>query len=116
MKYPLASDTWNEEEIEAINEVDIPKGYLISTPCIGSYSAIFLTGCGGGVVSLPIVEIISRLFNSSIEKPIGNSCDKRVDNTKLYIYDTPIYPYPPISISYDLKKHEVELRDSDKEQ
>ena len=68
-----------------MSEVEIPNGYLIKTPCIGSYSAILLTGCGGGVVLEPISYIISLFSNSSNVNPIGSSELKLKDNNK-YIY------------------------------
>ena len=58
---------------QIIKEVDIPKGYLIRTPCIGSYSAIFLTGACGGSVLYPISSIKCLFSHSSGVNPMGNS-------------------------------------------
>tara|TARA_Y100001970_G_C14150199_1_gene812218 strand:- start:291 stop:620 length:330 start_codon:yes stop_codon:yes gene_type:complete len=79
--------TLTSSDISAIRSVEIPKGYLIITPCILSYSAIFLIGVGGGSVLLPIEDISCFRESSSSVKPIGSSSaiignEKKNNNNK----------------------------------
>ncbi len=55
----------------------------IKAPCILSYSAMFLTGEGGGSVSLPIEYISCTRDISFSVKPIGSSNLDSLDRPKL---------------------------------
>ena len=79
-KQETKQKTITSSAISLMSNVDMPNGYLIKTPCIGSYSAIFLTGPGGGSVLLPIVLIIYLFSHSSAVKPIGNSSELLLDS------------------------------------
>ena len=65
--------TIKSSAISLITDVEMPNGYLTKTPLILSNSAIFLTGPGGGSVSLLVKPIRCLYLSSSVENPIGSS-------------------------------------------